>query len=95
MKGGTDGAVIKPGDPANSLIVQKVAAGTIRAEPGRTEALKTWIASGASETGEGAAVTAPLLVPLRRLDGRHRRLLNAKCAMPCHTASGGPLQNVC
>jgi cytochrome b subunit of formate dehydrogenase/cytochrome c5 len=94
MKGGTDGAVIKPGDPANSLIVQKVAAGTHpgKLSPAELEALKTWIASGASETGEGAAVTAPTpgAASGEVWTGGIDQLLNAKCAM-CHvnTASGG------
>jgi cytochrome b subunit of formate dehydrogenase/cytochrome c5 len=94
MKGGKDGAVIKPGDPANSLIVQKVAAGTHpgKLSPAELEALKTWIANGASETGAGAAVTAP--TPGAAAEdvwaGGIDRLINAKCAM-CHvnTTSGG------
>jgi cytochrome b subunit of formate dehydrogenase/cytochrome c5 len=94
MKGGKDGAVIKPGDPENSLIVQKVSGNTHpgKLSPAELEALKTWIADGASETGEGAAVTAP--APGAATEdvwtGGIDQLINAKCAM-CHvnTTSGG------
>lgn len=94
MKGGKDGAVITPGDPANSMIVQKVAAGTHpgKLSPAELEALRTWIANGASETGEGVAVTAPTpgAAAADAWTGGIDQLLNAKCAM-CHvnTASGG------
>ena len=94
MKGGKDGAVIKPGDPANSMMVQKVAGGAHpgKLSPAELEALKTWIANGASETGEGAAVTAP--TPGASVGdawtGGIDQLITAKCAM-CHvnTTSGG------
>ena len=51
LKGGIDGPVIQPGDPANSLILQKISGGT---HPGKLtdlqlSVLKQWIASGAPE----------------------------------------------
>jgi cytochrome b subunit of formate dehydrogenase/cytochrome c5 len=94
LKGGKDGAVIKPGDPANSLIVQKVSGGAHpgKLSPAELEALKTWIANGATETGEGAAVTAPTpgAAASDAWTGGIDQVINAKCAM-CHvnTTSGG------
>jgi len=94
MKGGKDGAVIKPGDPANSMMVQKVSSGAHpgKLSPAELEALKTWIASGASETGEGTAVTAPPpgAAAADAWTGGIDQLINSKCAM-CHvnTSSGG------
>lgn len=93
MKGGKDGAVIKPGDPANSLMVQKVASGVHpgKLSPAELAALKTWIASGAAETGEGTVVTAPTpgAAAGEVWTGGIDQLINAKCAM-CHvnTTSG-------
>lgn len=51
LKGGIDGPVIRPGDPADSLILQKISAGT---HPGKLtdlqlSLLKQWIAAGAPE----------------------------------------------
>jgi cytochrome b subunit of formate dehydrogenase len=51
MKGGKDGPVIIPGDPDNSLIVQKISGGT---HPGKLSAdelnaLKNWIKAGAPQ----------------------------------------------
>ena len=59
MKGGAHGPVIVPGDPANSLIVQKVSGGAHpgKLAPAELAALEAWIAAGASETGAGVAVT--------------------------------------
>ncbi len=94
MKGGKDGAVIKPGDPANSMMVQKVAGGAHpgKLSPAELEALKTWIANGASETAEGAAVTAPTPGASAgdAWTGGIDQVITAKCAM-CHinTTSGG------
>jgi len=94
IKGGKDGEVIKPGDPANSMMVQKVAGGAHpgKLSPAELAALKAWIASGASQTGEGAVVTAPTPGPAAAdvWTGGIDQLINAKCAM-CHvnTTSGG------
>jgi cytochrome b subunit of formate dehydrogenase len=51
LKGGIDGPVIQPGDPANSLILQKISTGK---HPGKLtdlqlSILKAWIAAGAPE----------------------------------------------
>ena len=51
LKGGIDGPVIRPGDPADSLILQKISVGT---HPGKLtnlqlSLLKQWIAAGAPE----------------------------------------------
>ena len=94
MKGSTHGSVITPGDPTNSLIVQKVAGGTHpgKLSPAELAALKTWIANGALETGAGTAVTAPTPDATAGdvWSGGIDQLINSKCAM-CHvsTASGG------
>jgi hypothetical protein len=68
MKGGKDGVVIKPGDPDNSLLIQKVkGTATIGARMpfGRTpltddkiKLLSDWVAQGAKDDSAGTAQAA-------------------------------------
>jgi len=76
------------------MMVQKVAGGAHpgKLSPAELEALKTWIANGASETGEGAAVTAPTpgASASDAWTGGIDQIITSKCAI-CHvnTTSGG------
>lgn len=82
MKGGNDGAVVKPGDPANSLIITKIQGGTHpgKVSPAELQAMQAWIANGASETGGGAPVTG---AAADTWDNGIQQLIAAKCAA-CH-----------
>jgi hypothetical protein len=51
LKGGQDGAVILPGDPANSPVIQKISDGSHsgKLSPKELSVLEAWIAAGAPE----------------------------------------------
>ena len=87
MKGSKDGPVIVPGDPANSLIVQKVEDGTHpgKLAPAELAALKAWIANGATKTGTGVPVSGSSSSSSGgdAWTGGIDQLINAKCAA-CH-----------
>ena len=52
MKGGQDGAVINPGDAANSMLVQSIAAGKMpkrgtKLPQAQIDTISAWVAAGA------------------------------------------------
>jgi cytochrome b subunit of formate dehydrogenase len=89
MKGGNNGPVVAPGEPADSLIVNKVAEGTHpgKLAPAELVALQTWITNGASETGGGVVVSGGAKpAGGEGWTGGIDQLVAAKCAN-CHVNS--------
>jgi hypothetical protein len=86
MKGGKDGAVINPGDSANSLIMKiQGAQHFANLSADELALLKQWIDAGATDAqnAPAASTAAPTY------DGNLAAILNAKCAM-CHQGASAP-----
>ena len=81
IRGSESGPVIVPGDPANSLIVQKIEGGAHPGQlsPAELAALKAWIAAGAPREGAGTSGQPAAEVWVGGIDA----LVNERCGA-CH-----------
>jgi len=92
MKGGADGPVIVPNDAAGSLLVKKMEVGGHPGQlsPQELDAVKAWIAVGATEqpSQAGAVPPAPSEAGGPTFVKDIQPLFQAKCAV-CHGTMGG------